>query len=414
MSGRICIIGGGASGLIAAISAKRAAPETEVFILERLPRAGKKILATGNGRCNFTNTEISLENYHGSDVGFAAHALNTFSSGYTIEFFKSLGVYPRFEDGGRVYPYSEQASSVLDALRFETEHLCVQIYAEREFSGVLKSGADFTVFTTGGSSFSSTAVIFAAGGRASPSLGSNGSGYAGLLTFGHKLIDPAPALVQLCTDSVEIRALQGIRAQVAATAMLRDKPIRTENGELLFTNFGFSGIAIFQLSALYAENAYDTVSFDLCPEIPPNELCKIFAERRNALSHLTMENFFSGLLNKRIGNLVCRRAGIEKLSLSVSQLCEKQITTLVAHTKALVFPVSGTNGWETAQVTSGGISTTDFDTKTMQSRLVPGLFACGEILDIFGDCGGFNLQWAWSSGFLAGKSAAERIVEMRL
>jgi len=409
MKADIAIIGGGAAGMTAAIFSKRRCQDADIVILERLERPGKKLLATGNGRCNYTNVNVSNTNYHGKNPEFAGFALKAFSNEDAVAFFRELGVFPRVEEDGKIFPFSGNASSVLDALRFELDRLGVAILTGFYAISLFKSGDGFTIRDNCGNHVAAAKVIVAAGGKASPFLGSDGSGYSLLASLGHHCTDLVPAITQIKTEGNDVKPLQGIKIVGNASALHKGKIISTIYGDVLFTSYGLSGPPVFQLSSKVAENICDDISLDLMPEYAHDAVYNILLERRNSLSHLTMENFFSGLVNKRIGNLIARRAGIEKLSYPVSRLTDGMLHSMASLIKDLRFKVAGVNGWENAQVTAGGILTSEFNPRTMESLLVHGLYAAGEILDIFGDCGGFNLQWAWSSGYLAGISAAESL-----
>lgn len=401
----LAIIGGGASGMLAAIAAKRINPSLTVVIYERMDRPGKKILATGNGRCNFTNETVSSSNFHGMNPGFVSHALKNFTVSDTISFFRALGVYPRLENTGKIFPYSGNASSVLDALRLELTRLKVETITDFNTTSISFNKGLFTL-TGSKKTHTSSKVIVSTGGRASPNLGSDGSGFDLLKGLGHKLSKLSPAITQIITKGTDVKALQGIKFEGTATALNRGASQETLAGEVLFTSKGLSGPPIFQLSIKVAENICDTISLDIMPELDGESVYNLLIERQKDLSHLTMESFFSGLINKRTGNLIARRSGVDKLSLPVAELSTQIIHRMSVNIKNLTFEVDSVNTWNSAQATYGGILTEDFNPRTMESQIMSNLYATGEVLDICGDCGGFNLQWAWSSGYLAGISAA--------
>ncbi|NLL34983.1 MAG: aminoacetone oxidase family FAD-binding enzyme [Clostridiales bacterium] len=402
----LTIIGGGASGMMAGIMAARTLPGIDTVIVERMDRPGRKLLATGNGRCNYTNSNLSINNYHGANPLFARPALEQFNLDNTIRFFRELGVYPRYEAEGKVFPYSGNASAVLDALRLELERLSVPIITNKGISSIEQTKEGFDIIDTENNRFSTRKVLVAAGGKASPALGSDGSGYSLLTSLGHTIKELSPAITHIRTNTKETKALEGIKVTGTVYASNRGKVNSSMDGEVLFTSFGLSGPPVFQFSCLVATNRCDEILIDLMPELQIDAIYSLLSERRTNLSHITMELFFSGLLNKRVGNLVSRRAGIQKLSLPVSDVSDAQLYEMATHIKSLRFSVEGLSTWKHAQVTAGGISTDEFDPETMESLLVPGLYASGEVLDIFGDCGGYNLQWAWSSGYVAGVNSA--------
>ncbi len=407
----LAIVGGGASGLIGGIfAAKILGEKGKVIILERMDRVGKKILATGNGRCNFTNLNTSVYNFYGKNPNFVEFALKQFSVFDTLDFFQKIGIYPKEEDNGKMYPYSEQASSVLDCLRNEVSNLGIEIISGFEVKEITQIGKKFKITSFSGNVLNSEKVIVSAGGCASPNLGSNGSGFKILKNLGHTITKLNPALVQLKTEKDIVKGLKGIKFTGNVKIISGKKVLKEEFGEVLFTDYGLSGPPIFQLSTISAMKNGCSIVLDFMPELSKKEIFDLLSERKKNLNHLTMENFFVGLLNKKIGNVIAKKSGIEKLSFSVSNLSKDLLWNMANLIKEFEFKIVGQNGWNNAQVTAGGASTDEFDFKTMQSKIVQGLFASGEVLDIFGDCGGFNLQWAWSSGVLAGKSAAMAIL----
>lgn len=393
----IAIVGGGASGLMAAIAAKN--DENTVTIFERTKRVGKKILATGNGRCNMTNTGAGLENYHGNDPAFVCGVMKRFWVKETLELFSELGILWKEEENGKVYPYSDTATAVLDVLRRRVEKNGVNILCEHDVKSIEKRKNKFFITTYSGVVNEFDKVIIAAGGKAAPDLGSNGSGYEFLKYFNHQITELRPSLVQIKTDSEIVKKLKGIK--INANVSIGDK---TSSGELLFTDYGFSGPCVFALTSSLKKE--DVLSVDMMPEYAFNDVLNIIYERMAYLYDVPLEEFFTGMLNKRVGQAVLKSVGIVPLSRLSSTLSEKEITKLVTAIKKWQFSITGTMSWNNAQVTKGGAKTNQFNPATMESKLVRGLYACGEILDIDGDCGGYNLQWAWSSGYIAGKNAA--------
>lgn len=400
---KVGIVGGGAGGLISAIEIKRNS-NFEVIIFEKMDRVGKKILATGNGRCNYTNINASSKNYYSIEKGFVDFALKEFDVQSTINFFNELGVFPREEKEGKLYPFSEQATAILDCLRNEIERLKVEVRTSFKVEKVKRQGKGFKVIGEDGESVYCDKVIIASGGCASPSLGSDGSGFKILESLGHSVSKLAPVLVQIKTDVSDIKGLKGIKFDGNVSLLQRDKLIGSCFGEVLFTEYGLSGPPIFQLSTKTAFRKNLKISIDFMSEYSPKEVYDILENRKENLSHLNMEAFFSGLLNKRIGNVVAKRAGIEKLSFPVSKLERQLLWKMASIIKDFELEVVGVKGFSNAQVTAGGVYSLEFDKKSMESKIVKGLYACGEVLDVYGDCGGYNLQWAWSSGRLAGRA----------
>ncbi len=407
---KLVILGGGASGMAAAIEAAHTNAHMDIIIAEKLDRPGKKILATGNGRCNFSNINASVDNYYGKDSNFTAWCLKRFTVNDTVNFFNQLGIFPKEEDKGKLYPFSGQASSVLDCLRNEIKRLGIHMETGFYAKEISKSKKSFKITAADKRVLYADKLIVAGGGCASPVLGSDGSCFELLRSMGHRVSELAPALVQMKTDPKEVRSLQGIKVNGVLRLIQKDRYIAEDRGEILFTDYGISGPPVFQLSARIPFRKNIIASIDLMPDNSPKEVYDILEYRRSCLSHLTMEDFFTGLLNKRVGNLIARRAGIDKLSFKAEMLDDRLLWSIASLIKDYRLEIKGTKGFGNAQVTAGGVLTADFDEKTMESKLVKGLYACGEVLDIYGDCGGYNLQWAWSSGRLAGKSAAEALM----
>lgn len=394
----IAIVGGGASGLVAAIYAARSGGN--VTVLESSSRVGRKILATGNGRCNMTNINAGVQHYHGNKPKFVLGAVNRFWVDETLAFFKELGILTKTEEGGKVYPYSDQASAVLDVLRFAAEESGVRIVTDFEVESVLKTDRGFKITSYDGQTAAADKVIIATGGKAAPDLGSKGTGYEILKSFGHKITDLKPSLVQIKTETEVVKKIKGIK--LMANAVLGK---RSEYGEVLFTEYGLSGPAVFSLSPYIC--GQDVISLDIMPEYTNEQIYEMIFERIANRPKITLENFFVGMLNRRVGQALLKFAGAEPLSRYAVTLNEKEVLRICDTIKRWNFKIAGTMSWNNAQTTRGGALTDEFNPNTMQSKLVNGLYAVGEVLDIDGDCGGFNLQWAWSSGAMAGMAAAD-------
>ena len=406
----IAVIGGGASGLMCALSAAVASQErVKVLVMERKDRIAKKILATGNGRCNLTNMQTQLSNFHGADISFADFAIENFSPRHTVDFFNNLGLMCREEYGGRVYPYCEQASAVVDVIRNEIERLNIEIITNCEVEAVTKRGEIFEI--RGSKTFEADKVVVSTGGSASCALGSNGSGFKILKQLGHSINKPVPALVQLKTENSMTKSLKGIRVNAVIKAFYKNVQVAQERGEILFTDYGLSGTAVLQLSGILYEYKVDYVAVDFFPDYLENELVELMKLRSKKMAHLTMENFLVGTVSKKVGYVLIKKSGIEKLNMPVSLLEDAQINKLCATMKNMDLKVITHNGFDNAQVTAGGAKTSEFNDNTLESKIVKGLYATGEVMDIFGDCGGYNLQWAWSTGYLAGVSAANTFLK---
>ena len=400
MKTEIAVIGGGASGLMAAITAKKSGKE--VIILERKDRILKKVLITGNGRCNITNVNANISNYFGKNISSVENILNRFTPQDTMDFFNELGIVCNEENRGKVYPLSGQASSVVDALRFEAEKLGIKIETEFYVRKIEKDGFKFRIYSEDRKKIEAGRVIIAAGGQSYPELGSNGSGFELAKELGHSVTKLSPSIVQLKTEKNQVKGLQGIKTDVAVTAYGDNKKICTYDGELLFTDYGISGNVVFNIS--FVMPLYKNVEFeiDFMEKFDYNELYEMLKERKRILSHLTMENYFNGMINKKLGQFLSKVSGIEKLSKPVKDLNDSDIRKLCTVLKKYRVKILETTGFKNAQVTAGGVSLDEVNTETLESKIVKGLYFSGEVLDVYGECGGFNLQWAWASGHIAG------------
>ena len=405
MKTEIAVIGGGASGLMAAITAKKSGKE--VIILERKDRILKKVLITGNGRCNITNVNANISNYFGKNISSVENILNRFTPQDTMDFFNELGIICNEENRGKVYPLSGQASSVVDALRFEAERLGIKIETEFYVRKIEKDGFKFRIYSEDRKKIEAGRVILAAGGQSYPELGSNGSGFELAKELGHSVTRLSPSIVQLKTEKHQVKGLQGIKTDVAVTAYGDNKKICTYDGELLFTDYGISGNVVFNIS--FVMPLYKDVEFeiDFMEKFDYNELYEMLKERKRILSHLTMENYFNGMINKKLGQFLSKVSGIEKLSKPVKDLNDSDIRKLCTVLKKYRVKILETTGFKNAQVTAGGVLLDEVNIETLESKIVKGLYFSGEVLDVYGECGGFNLQWAWASGHIAGENAAK-------
>lgn len=427
------VIGGGASGLMAAIWAEAAG--ARVTILEHMPRVGKKILSTGNGKCNMTNLHLTAECYRCGEESFPMEVIGQFPVAETLKFFRSLGILT-VDRNGYVYPASGQAQAVLEALKGRTESLGIRTVCEVNVRSARKQGKRFVVETDQGT-FSADFLILATGSAAAKSTGSDGSGYALAKAFGHKIRKPLPALVQLRCEGAFFKAVAGVRTEATVSLfaessggkaqgrMASGSPAReiagtdrraqdgflaSDKGELQLTDYGISGIPVFQVSR-YASEALDrkqavTAVIDFFPSRDAEGVLAVLKEQRGFLADRPAEEFLNGIFNKKLAALFLKTAGIDR-GRSVAEISDRKLLRLLEVVKEFSVPVTGTNSFEQAQVCMGGVSVREVDSRTMESKLVPGLYFAGEILDVDGICGGYNLQWAWSSGYLAGVSAAK-------
>jgi len=408
---RVVIVGGGASGMVAAIAAARQG--ADVTMLERMVRVGKKLLATGNGRCNLANRNLSIESYHGGSPQFIRSVLDRFDLKQTLVFFENLGIKPVVEENGNVYPASDQASSVLEVLRYEMEQLGVDVHCNTKISRVEKAQMGLRCIDSDGGTYPADCVILAAGGKSSPNLGSNGSGFKVAEGLGHSIREPFPALVQVVLDAPFLKRLSGLRVQARAESRIDGTVQGSEEGELLFTDYGLSGIPVMQLSRVFSENVKTrkelTIHLDLFPDTPYTELEELIVKRIGQNPQKTLEMSFIGLLNKRLIGVVLKEAGLESIHTACGGLTKPEVGRIAALLKDWSLSCVGVKSWMFSQVTAGGVCLDDVSALTLESKICPGVFFAGEILDVDGDCGGYNLQWAWSSGYIAGESATKRI-----
>lgn len=399
----IGIIGAGASGMAAAISAAEN-PNVQVILLERQSRVGRKLQATGNGRCNLSNRNAQVKNYHGQNADFSAFALETYDVENTLTWFQEMGLYTVEERSGRIYPYSDQANSVVDVLRFALDRPNIQLITGFEVTKIRANHPGFTV-ESNEESISCDKLIVACGGLAGTKLGGSISGYKLLQKMGHHCTKLRPALVQLRSDWGGCVSLKGVRANCKVEVYNGNMLHGVSAGEIQFTEYGLSGPVIFEVSRdVCAEKGEWMCKLDLLPDMQPDELYSLLSKRQT--SNLSAEELFTGILHNRLGRIVVKEANIS-LHAPIKQLDEWELENVCQMAKALCIPLEEPMGMDSAQVTAGGIVTTEFDGRTMESHLVPGLYACGEVLDIDGDCGGYNLQWAWSSGRCAGHHAGK-------
>ena len=394
----VCVIGGGAAGMLAALTA--AENGHRVLLLERQSRVGRKLLATGNGRCNLSNYHVSPAHYHGG-AGFCDFALSQFDVGETLQYFASLGLLTVSEASGRIYPMSNMAGSVLDVLRYALERPEIDLQTGQTVTAVRKMPEGFSVKTET-DTFSARCLILAAGGAAGSKVGGGMDGYRLAKSLGHHRTALYPSLVQLKTDPTYPRALKGVKAQCGISICRGSQVLARNSGEVLFTEYGVSGPAIFDLSRSVSAGGSDlTCLLNFFPDWEEAEVLHWLSQRQTAMAAHEASTLLTGSCHTRLGQMICKSAGFTNQR--AAGLTRDDLRRIARQATHFALPFTGTCGVDQAQVTAGGLDTSEFDPRTLQSRLVPGLYACGELLDIDGDCGGYNLQWAWSSGRLAGK-----------
>lgn len=398
----LIVVGGCSSGIVAAINAKRLYPEMKIAVIEKNPRIGKKLLATGNGKCNITNEYALEHDYVGK--GFASCAMHKYSPERIVDFFEGLGLICYSDSCGRVYPESNTAASVVDSLRFELERLKVDVICDTPVTEIKKNSSGFTV----NNKYGCRKIILAVGGKSSPSQGSDGSGYELAKKLGHKIINPVPALVPLCGSAEITKAMKGMRVRNVVLTLKGEKTLKKTQGEILFTDYGLSGIAAMEL-AVEAQKYIDTVKqypftyVDFMPQMTYNEIVDYMQKLSNIKGFCNMDNLLTGFLPKAVGISICKASKLYNNKKRIDELSLKEIKTIAEKIKNFPLEITGTKGFTNAQVTSGGIKTEEIEPETMQSKKCVGLYFAGEIIDVDGSCGGFNLQWAWSSGMLAGE-----------
>lgn len=402
---KIAVIGGGASGLMAAAAA--ASEGAEVFILEHKDKVGKKILSTGNGRCNFTNLAQEPICYHSENMMFPWHIIEKFNAQQTIAFFLKLGLYSKNRNG-YLYPHSDQASAVLDVLRMEVLRLGGRVITGACCQEIIPGKKKFRIRTDQGD-FSADRVILAAGSKAYPVSGSDGSGYALAKNLGHRLVPVLPSLVQLKCSENYYKAVAGVRVNGQVSIYADGECQAKDTGEIQLTNYGISGIPVFQVSRYAAIGLYEKKKVDavlnFMPDFTSEQFCAFLKNRIATRPQKTMEEFFIGLFHKKLSDLWLKLARIGRTK-KAGDLSDDEIRSLADLIQNFRTEITDTNSFEQAQVCRGGVDTEEVDPDTLESRYVPGLYFAGEILDVDAICGGYNLQWAWSSGYVSGREAA--------
>lgn len=407
----LIVLGGGAAGIMSAIVAKDLG--MDVAIVEGNDRIAKKILATGNGRCNISNSNIKFPytTFHSNSSDFFNNALNELTVKDTESFFLSLGLPLTTLESGKMYPQSLQASSVIDIFRMAIEDRHIPLYNNCKVNSITKKNK-FNLSTNNEEYpfFCCNKLILCCGGKAAAKTGSDGSGYKLAKSLGHKIIEPLPGIVQLKLDYPYLKSVSGVKFDGSVSILVDDKVIRTESGEILFTDYGISGPPIMQLSA-YASKALSnnskvTLKVDMFPDKSDEEIENFLASHLSIFNYREISSALIGVINKKLIPTILKDCGIKDIHTPCINIDWKYINKLIRKFKCWEFDCIGTNGFNNAQVTVGGIDTSQVNSSTLESKLVKNLYLCGEVLDVHGDCGGFNLQWAWSSGYLAAKSAS--------
>lgn len=402
---RAAVIGGGAAGLFAACALARGGVET--MVLEKQERVGRKLLSTGNGRCNLSNLHISLENYRGSTAHLQS-ALAALSPRKAMECFAEMGLACVADEAGRVYPASNQAAGVLDALRLWAAEWGCEICTGVEVERLTPRPEGGFLIEAGGRRRRADCVLVACGGMAAPKLGGGSGGYRLLRELGHGISPRFAAIAPLKVDALAVRGLKGIRMRGTLELWAGGALVRRETGEILFGEGTVSGIAAMQLARQVNlelnRGRACALKMNFCPCASEGDM----ARRAELLPRRSLEDFLSGLVPKRLGQTLVKAAGVQPLSLTAAQLSAPQLAAIGRALTGWTLPVLGTLGFDQAQATCGGAKLEEFFPETLESWRVPGLFAAGEVLDVDGDCGGYNLHWAWASALLAAREMLRR------
>lgn len=402
MAKKVVVVGAGASGMMAAIAAARQG--ASVTVLEKMERPGKKLLITGNGRCNLTNKKASAKDaYRGAGADFTEGILGQFPVESTLDFFHGLGLLTR-ERNGYIYPYTDQAGTVLELLLLEIRRLKIKMKYRENVVGIQKAKEGFHVQTAAWS-YPCDKVILCAGGKAAPQTGSDGSGYGLAKHCGHRIQPVHPALVPLKAGGNIPRMLSGIRNQAVLSLEIDGGLCCREEGDLQWTDYGVSGIVVFQLSrfaaAALAENKRVRLHVDMMPEYTEADIRRLLEEKHTRFPEASAEELLTGLLKKKAVSAFAKTAG--------KQICTEKgeafYQAAVSFLKNLTLTVTGTKSFDAAQVCAGGVPAAEVSGETLESLKMPGLYLAGELLDVDAICGGYNLQWAWSSGYVAGSHA---------
>ncbi len=402
----VIIVGGGASGLLAAISAAREG--ANVTIIEQKDQLGKKILSTGNGKCNLTNEYMDTSCFRGDDTSIVEEVFNRFGYTETIAFFEELGVILKNRQG-YIYPISDQAATVLAVLCMEIKRLQVEVLLNQTVQKIVRDKEKFTVHTTE-TVLKGDAVILATGGKAASVLGSDGSGYTLAKAFGHHLSPVVPALVQLKGKGNFYKQISGVRTQAKVSLYVNDEYVAEDTGELQLTNYGISGIPVFQISRFATKALYENESVraevDFIPSMSDDAFRTFLQVRLENHGHKQAEDFLVGVFHKKLIGLLLKASAIDTNNV-MKQVSQEKLDKLASVCKHFKIDIQGANDFEQAQVCAGGVYTTEINPHTMESVYTDALYLTGELLDIDGICGGYNLQWAWSTGYIAGKYAAK-------
>ncbi|WP_461207341.1 BaiN/RdsA family NAD(P)/FAD-dependent oxidoreductase [Clostridium sp. DL1XJH146] len=409
----LLIIGGGPSGLTASITAKDLG--IDVAIIEKNSRIGKKILTTGNGRCNLTNRNLTNENYNSSLSSFPNKIIENYSPSTIEDFFSSIGLSITTLDEGKMYPMSLQASSVVDVFLMSIEERQIPVYCNQNIINISKSKETFIITCGNEEKFTCSKLLICTGGKSYPKTGSDGSGYLLAKKLGHTIIYPKPALVQLKLDYPKLKSISGVKFDGFASLLVNNDLIKKDFGEILFTDYGISGPPILQLSRPVSleisKNSNLQLAIDMMPNYSEKDLYAFLENQWGVFSYRSIFHSLIGIINKKIIPIILKDAGIGDIHKPCWSLEYQEKKNLLKLIKEWKFKITATNGFNNAQVTVGGVNASEVNSYTLESKITPGLYLAGEILDIDGDCGGYNLHWAWASGMQSAKSIASSLRE---
>lgn len=402
----LVVIGAGAAGMMAAITAAREGKK--VCIIEKLDKAGKKLFATGNGKCNFTNETMHSDCYHG-DTEFIKYVLNQFSVSECLKFFHSIGVYPKNKNG-YFYPNSEQASSVVNALLFEIERLGIKISYETMVKEILPHEHEVCISTNKGYYLAKNLVI-ATGLLASPKLGSDGSLFDVIKLLRHRFAPILPALCGFYCKGMKFKQVSGVRAHGTVSAYIDGIKYAEDTGEIQFTDYGVSGIPVFQISRFLSKGLYEKkkveIKINLLPDFNRENLKEELNYRKNIGANMTSDALLNGIIHHKLSDMILDKAGVDN-KIYLSSLSEKEMQRIAELLQEITVTVTNYRDFEFAQVCTGGIPVSDVNNLTLESKFAPNIYFAGEILDVDGICGGYNLHFAWATGYIAGKAISEK------
>lgn len=406
---KVIVIGAGASGIMAAIAAKRAG--ADVTLLDGNPIIGRKLAATGNGRCNFTNADAdNTAHYYGENKDFINAVLSCFTVSDILSFFDDIGVTPNLEEDGKYFPLSGQASSVTELLQRCVYDNGINVMLDTKVQGLNLTGKNIDVVLNDGN-ISADRVIIATGGMASPDSGSNGSGYEFARKIGHTVNELMPIIVQLKTKGGFYKRMSGLRIYASVKLIAENKTIREACGDVMFFDYGLSGNAVFKISCdaayqiSYGKKVYAVI--DVVPQYRKDEL-ESYIRKRCSRLNVNVSEMLVGFINKKLIQSIIDASGVNEQK-NVNEFNDAEIKALCNALKNWKLEIIGTKGWENAQATAGGIRTSEVNSCTLRSKIDSRVGFCGEILDVAGDCGGYNLSWAWASGFVCGSHICEGV-----